>query len=65
MDEDKLKQLPTIEENNHNKEQRASMILQGVNWLTLIQGILILFIYQIPLAITSMLKTLSHTKENK
>ncbi|WP_040726295.1 hypothetical protein [Thiomicrorhabdus sp. Kp2] len=65
IDENKLKNLLSIDDSQHSKEQRTSMIIQGVNWLTFIQEILILFIYVMPLAIFSMAKTLSKTKDNK
>lgn len=65
IDENKLKNLLSIDDSQHSTEQRTSMIIQGVNWLTLIQEILILFIYVMPLAIFSMAKTLSKTKDNK
>ncbi|MDX1353013.1 MAG: hypothetical protein R3254_08375 [Thiomicrorhabdus sp.] len=65
MDEGKLKELLSIDQEHSSKEERALMILQGVNWLTLIQEVFILFIHKVPLALFSMVKTLSNSKDMK
>jgi len=65
MEEKKLADLLSIEQSNHTPAQRTSMIIQGVNWLTLIQEVLILFIYRVPAALLSTLQTLSQNQPNK
>ena len=75
INEQKLKSLLNIEERNHTPAQRTSMIIQGVNWLTLMQAILVLFIQKVPTALLGMLQTLAqnqptdnkvqHDKESK
>ncbi|BCN92601.1 hypothetical protein THMIRHAM_03860 [Thiomicrorhabdus immobilis] len=64
-EDDKLKKLLSIDEKNHSHKERTAMIIQGVHWLTLIQEMLILFIYKIPLACLSLLQTVSNQKESK
>ncbi|MBN2865220.1 MAG: hypothetical protein JXK16_04375 [Thiotrichales bacterium] len=58
INEQKLKSLLNIEERNHTPAERTSMIIQGVNWLTLMQAMLILFVHKLPLAMLAMLQTL-------
>ena len=66
MDEKKLEKLLSIEDREHTPAERTSMIIQGVNWLTLMQSILILFIHHVPNALMGMLQTLLKTnKESK
>jgi|GEM_PF-4361696 len=62
INETKLKTLLSIENRNHTPEQRTSMIVQGVNWLGLLQGILILFIHKMPAALFSMLLAIPHSQ---
>ncbi|WP_321326126.1 hypothetical protein [Thiomicrorhabdus sp.] len=64
IEEDKFKKLLSLDNSKNTPAQRASMIIQGVNWLTLVQEVFILFLYKLPLALFSMAKTLSHQKEN-
>ncbi|WEJ62533.1 hypothetical protein [Thiomicrorhabdus lithotrophica] len=63
IEEKKLESLLSIDDSNHTSEQRTSMIIQGVNWLTLVQEILVLFIYKLPAAVISMLQA-SANKRN-
>jgi len=63
IEEKKLESLLSIDASNHTSEQRTSMIIQGVNWLTLVQEILVLFIYKLPAAVISMLQA-SANKRN-
>lgn len=65
LEENQYKKLLSIDEKNHSHKERTAMIIQGVNWLTLIQEILILFIYKIPLTCLSLLQTVSNKKESK
>ena len=65
VDENKLKQLLSIDHKQNTPEERVLMIVQGVNWLTLLQDVFSLFFYKVPLALFSMAKTCTHQKENK
>lgn len=62
--EEKLKSLLNIEERNHTPAQRTSMIIQGVNWLTLMQALLILFVHKLPMALFGILQSLNQTSQN-
>ena len=64
QEEIKLEHLLSIDDSNHTHEQRTGMIIQGVNWLTLVQEILLLFFYRLPTALVSLFQTSIHKKES-
>ncbi|WP_373019337.1 hypothetical protein [Thiomicrorhabdus sp.] len=61
--EQALKQLLSIDDSNHSHQQRTRMIVQGVNWLTLLQEILQLFFYRVPLSVADILTKSISLKE--
>jgi len=65
VDEDKLKQILSIDHKQNTSEERGILIIQGVNWLTLVQEVFSLFFYKVPMALISMTKTIAHQKENR
>lgn len=54
-EEIKLEKLLTIDDAHHSATQRKNMIIQGVNWLTLMQELMLLFFYKLPLALINLL----------
>ena len=58
--EKKLEKLLSIEQSNHSHKERTAMIMQGVNWLTLLQELIFLYCYRIPLSIIEMIQKKSH-----
>ncbi|MEA3405455.1 MAG: hypothetical protein U9R28_06920 [Pseudomonadota bacterium] len=64
QEEIKLEELLSIDDTHHTSEQRTSIIIQGVNWLTLLQDVMVLFFYKLPSALISMLQTTTQKKES-
>jgi len=65
VNEAKLKTLLSIDHHTHSPAQRSSMIMQGINWLGLVQAILVLFVYHMPVALFDLLQSALLTQKEK